>query len=103
MKCKKCGREMVMYYGYWCPICNKPKIKSEPTLNLIKCLVHLEAIGYIGIRDRVWTVLCDKIRNDSYYDLCFNDESNGIDSRDLLLIKETWNIQDDCILMDISW
>ena len=101
MECEKCGREMDMYYKLWCPVCDKPIIRHEPILNLIKCLRYLEAIGHVGIKDRVWNSIPDEIMNDSYYTLGF--ENSKVDSKDLQLIKETWNIQKDEILMEISW
>ena len=105
--CEKCGGKLSMYCEPWCPKCDKPVIKLVPTLNLIKCLEYLEANGHKGIKNRVWDYCmdCDYIKNDTTFTLYFGDEldPDEQDTMDLLLIKDTWGIKDECIDMVVSW
>lgn len=105
--CPKCNKPMDMYYRPWCPRCDKPQLEQLTALNFIQCLEHLEAIGHIGIQDRVWEFFKDEISNDSYFQMFFPaaDEKEDYEDQhyqDLMLIKNTWNL-DDSVLMEVSW
>jgi len=110
--CNKCNKEKEMYYKEWCPRCDKPEVKKIESLNLIQVLRYLECNGYPGIKDRIWAYCADiyNFHNDSSFYLGFPDPD--IDSRidyengvydDLMTIKNSFNIEDDGILMDVSW
>jgi len=70
-QCEKCNGIMDRYYGLWCPKCNKPEVEIVKSLNLIKCLRHLIAIGEITEEDKseFWDGLCKGgfINNDSSF------------------------------------
>lgn len=117
--CTKCSKPLQVYYGTWCPRCDKPEIKTVPTLNLLRVLYHIEAIGHPGFKDRVWGNLCDtgSIKgNDSVFELYFEDqafyesfetdpefeESDKQQYRDEKLIMETFGLS-DYIIFDVSW
>ncbi len=57
-KCKKCGTDLVTYYGKRCPKCIVPQVHTVREINLFEVLDHLEAIGHKGIKDRIWDYLC---------------------------------------------
>ena len=81
---------MDMYYRVWCPICEKPEVKTSPTLNFLQVVKHLEAKypdrlvtweqswasrndpePLVSHKDALWDLLCDRIRNDVYVSLGF--------------------------------
>jgi hypothetical protein len=110
--CKSCGGKMSMYYGLWCPKCDKPKINTKQSLNLIKALYHLEAIGNKGLKDKVWPILCDvyTFSNDSSFDFYLpSDEEIAEDevipeiAELVRLVRDTWDIKKDSISMEVSW
>lgn len=98
-KCNTCGGKMEMYYGPWCPVCDKPEIKSISTLNLVQALDHLEAIGNPGIKRRVWESLLDYIRNDTYFEYFLGDADT---SPDLYLLKSHLGLGES-IVFHVSW
>lgn len=83
-KCEKCGTEKQMYYGEWCPRCDKPMPKMVKCLNLIQTLNHLE-LDIPGIKDALWERMCDLdlIRNDSYSNFTV-DYFSGSDADEIL-------------------
>lgn len=107
---KGCNKPKRMYYVPWCPRCEKPEVEQTPTLNLLKCLYHLEAIGNEGFKDRFWEYLCENnimTGNDSYFELYFEkkyDKDNETKQvyKDKKLIKDTFNLGDS-VLMWVSW
>ncbi len=107
--CDCCGRAKKMYYRIFCPVCEKPEIKLEPTLNFLECLYHLEAIGYEGIKDRVWKYCCDHNimkSNDSYMNFSFyqdEDETEEQFNIDKQIIKREFSIKEDSIIFWVSW
>jgi hypothetical protein len=106
--CPKCKNPMEVYYGIWCPRCDKPEAKLEPKLNLIQCLRYLEANGHEGIRDRVWNYVRDSLKNDTGFYMFFpsdeeRQEYSEQELSDLDLIKSTWDIKDNSVLMWVSW
>jgi hypothetical protein len=108
VKCSKCNGKMSMYYVPWCPKCDKPSFRNVITLNFVQALEHLEALGHIGIKDRVWNYYVDEIHNDSYFEMYFIPENDKDEYKsgmyeDLKLIKDTWEIKNNSILFLVSW
>jgi hypothetical protein len=103
--CGKCGREKSMYYRYWCKVCDRPEVETLKSLNFIQCLEHLEALGHEGIHGKVWDHFRDEFKNDSSFTVFFpsEDEKDEYLYSELTLIKKTWNIEEDSILMHVSW
>lgn len=109
-KCEKCGKPLEMYYNPWCPRCDKPQIRLVPTLNMIQCLEHLEAVWYgrSGIKQRVMDHFMDYYRNDTTFIMAFpmDEDREDMDPqivKDLDLIKAVWQIEEDFIAMEVSW
>jgi len=90
VNCETCQAPKQMYGGGWCPKCDTPEIEMEPSVNLIQMLVHLEAIGNTGIKDRFWEAVSDHISNDSYFSWSFeeNDYDEGVDLEDAKIISK---------------
>lgn len=90
----------------------KPQLKSIQCLDILNALHYLETIGHQGIKDRFWDKFIP-LNNDTaqyvhlynYNDLSEDDiEYYGKQHlEDLKLIKETWNIQTDRIMIWICW
>lgn len=124
-QCEHCGEDKQMYYSLWCPLCEKPQIKSCPTLNFLQAQYHVDRKVYgetdsnidpPGKRD-VWMGLCDGgwIRNDSttYLPLVPAAEGDGsigaLDDNAIkylqALVKE-FNLdakENDNLQYEISW
>jgi len=100
--CTSCGREKQMYYGLWCPICEKPLPESTTFYNLLKCMYHIEALGHIGFKDRLWKELCDSynFHNDITIEL---SNCDGESSKEMQLLFETFNIKEESMNFYISW
>lgn len=113
--CEKCKGKKRMYYGLWCPKCDKPQIETKKSLNLIKALYHLEALGHTGLKDKVWPALCNcfNFTNDGsftfYLDSFDDEEELSEDGKKIevlrKLIVETWNLEEeeDSIEFEVSW
>ena len=113
--CRVCGRPQSMYMKPWCEVCDKPWPEPEPVLNLVKALYHLEAIGHVGIKDRVWEwLVCDENdwkHNDQGFYFSFptpeslaefDDEWTDEQLADCKLLRETFELP-ETILMYLSW
>lgn len=105
--CPTCGRPMKMYYQPWCPICEPPKLESEPVLNLIQALECLEAVGHEGIKERLWGILCEFAINDTAFWLDFDavDFLGLIDDQyvvDLEVLRIVFELPQK-VLMFTSW
>lgn len=109
--CSSCNQPKEMYYGPWCPRCEVPKIKQEPTLNLLQVLRHLEARfpEAQGIHEGVWEGLVElgTIQgNDTTLGWTVNDEymqdENAWFKRFDKYLQEVWGI-DDYITFEVSW
>jgi hypothetical protein len=107
--CPKCNKPKEMYYTEWCPRCEPPKVETHNTINLIKCLNHLEAIGHEGIKDLIWESAIDYIHNDSYTTICFPEPNDGYYDKKTL---EAFGVLrkfledsgcDENILFEVSW
>jgi len=104
--CDKCSEEMDMYYGLWCPRCEKPPVKTYVCINLVKMLRYLE-VKRPGIKDRIWRVISDHIGNNTIVDIDFGDEMQDCLTDDLeddyeLMIKEYPEAKGD-MSFEISW
>jgi hypothetical protein len=106
MGCETCGREKKMYYVPWCPVCEKPQVAHKPVLNLMKALYHLEAIGYDGIKARLWSYISDDHRfaNDIIYLFYFPEEDVESEQLklDLEVFQKTFDLK-STILLEVSW
>jgi len=99
--CKECGGALDMYYRPWCPICERPEVKAVPTLNFLKVVKHLEAkypdrlvteeqqwasrdtdTPLVSHKRALWSLLCDRIRNDVYVALAFKSWYQECDEPD---------------------
>ena len=108
MKCPTCGKKKKIYYGEWCPKCEKPELEVIAHLNFIKCLDYLEANGNAGIKSRLWDYCLDDLENDKSFTLSlelYEDEEDADPQivADLKLIQTVWDIKEDSIVMDVSW
>lgn len=112
--CSKCGGENDMYYTPWCPRCDKPEPQITKTLNLIKSLRYLEANGYPGIKDRLWSYFLDDIvdggGNDSIIKLNFDIDEyrlKGYDEEDRekikMFLKAFRDTFETDIQFEVSW
>lgn len=107
--CKNCGKPKETYYRLWCPRCEKPEKTTEEVLSLFPALRYLEESGHPGIKERVWGVLQedDSVRNDVYYRLYFSvdqeDAAGEQHFKDLQAIKRVFEVEEDSILVLISW
>ena len=117
-KCSKCNREKEMYYVPWCPYCDKPRRRSLPMLNLLKCLRHIEVItndldtyeplSLNGYKSRVWAKFndLDYIRgNDTFFrwvpHLSGSEEEADPDFQ---LLADTFKIDPkEGVLFEVSW
>lgn len=112
--CPTCLQPVDFYYGPWCPRCEKPQIKLEPTLNLIKVLKHIEALGHPDFKSRMWDGFTRRHNyikgNDTLFEIFFPDvdefgdyeEYEGTWAEDLLLIKSTFDLGES-IIFEVSW
>jgi len=111
--CENCNQPKEMYYSPYCPRCEKPEVENN-ILNYIKCLRYLEVTVEDGIKARLNESLFEhyNFSNDTLFKLYFpeEDEYEEFDYnesakqylKDILLIKETWNLG-DMVIMDVSW
>ena len=101
--CTSCGRQKQMYYGLWCPICEKPLAESTTFYNLYRCMYHIEALGHPGYKDRLWNYVCDanNVANDVMIEL-YNDVSDE-PNPDIKLLFDTFNIKEESMNFYISW
>ncbi len=89
--CETCGGTKEMYYGPWCSKCDVPQIEIVESLNLKKCMRHVER-KYLGIEDendrrlrnsagygQIWEGLCEwgGISNDTTMFLPILEASKG--------------------------
>lgn len=114
--CPTCNKAKAVYYGSWCPRCEKPEAKTVTFLNLFQALHHIQAQGHSGYKDRMLEVMRDDCRfgNDIYLDFHFgdmiqeeDDPETGVNyyafrQADLKLLKDTFDLGDQ-ILLYISW
>lgn len=125
----ECGTPKQMYFVPWCPRCEKPKIKSIPTINLIQALEHIATITddkdimdensawkiiKKGYKQRMWDLFIyyddPRLQNDVIYWWGFFDDS-GVEEEltpeeraDVNLFRSTFDLEDvDHIYLDISW
>lgn len=120
--CDKCSGKLDVYYGKWCPRCDKPEIQKTKTLNLIKVFRYLIAHDEISQRDKKntwsWLAECGSINNDSYnhieFSICSQDlvaefeDGEMLDEDEKSFLKVSQAIEkhfgkDDDILWEISW
>lgn len=100
-----------MYYVPWCPVCAKPEAEDEKVFNFLKCMYHLEAVGYVGIKQRMWEHCCEinaMKSNDSYMKLWLNAHDDDPDeesilSEDMRTIREVFGIEKDYAIFWVSW
>lgn len=100
--CELCGKSKIMYYGEYCPRCEKPQPKTMTYYNLIECLYYIEATGHPGFKDKFWDMLLimTNFKNDSKVTLC--NEPAYADP----LIKELFDkmgIEKEDMEFEISW
>lgn len=111
--CKECGNKLDMYYGLWCPSCTKPEnlIDNIVNVNLIQMLNWCERRRE-GIKERVWSRLCDDclIQNDTMIRFNINENfSEWIQSEtNIELIEDLKFILNhfqkfNITVFDISW
>ncbi len=105
--CPTCDKPKKMSFSPWCPACEKPEIYTVFELDCLRCLMHLEAIGHIGIQDRLWDFFIRRYEftNGASIEIYFiwDDEHDPQTRSDLNLIKSTWSISGDSIRMFFSW
>lgn len=99
--CTSCGRKKEMYYGLWCPICEKPLPESMDFYNLYRCMYHIEALGNPGYKDRMWRKIAADIQgNDSFIEIYKDwDPEDG----DIELLFDTFNIKEESMQFYVSW
>lgn len=99
-KCEKCGREKIMYYREWCPICKPPKVQTKLFLDLFECMYHIQALRNDDYKSKLWVklVFLYEMRNDTYVDI-FNTKDE-----DITLLFETFGIgEEKSFTFFISW
>ena len=107
--CTACGGEKDAYYGWWCPVCEKPEPEVVKTYNLIKILKYVEASTLDdGYYDRMWSQLCDALEfsNDTIVSWHFPEAEYDSEEfvADTNKLREIFNLTDDSsIQVDISW
>lgn len=98
--CEKCNNPKKIYYGAFCPLCDKPEIETKEFYNLFRCMYHIEALGNPGYKKRMWEYLFDDILgNDSFLTLANECDDN----EDIKLLFDTFNIKDETMLFYVSW
>lgn len=80
-KCATCNEVLNVYYGEWCPRCEKPEVVQKPVMNFLKAMYHVDRIVYNELNQNIdppgkrefWLWLCDSnmISNDSYFNTDF--------------------------------
>ena len=80
-KCKTCDEVLNVYYGHWCPRCEKPKEEQRPVMNLLKAMYHVDRVCYNELNQNVdppgkrafWLMMCESnmINNDSFFSTDF--------------------------------
>jgi len=100
--CTSCGRDKQMYYGLWCPICEKPMPESTTFYNLLKCMYHIEALGHKGFKDKLWTEICyiHNVSNDIMIEI---SNCDGEGSDEVKLLFDTFKIKEESMSFYISW
>lgn len=109
--CSSCSGQMDMYYGAWCPRCEPPTPEVVVSINLIKCVRHLEVSGRPGIHDRVFEFLRHEIHNDITIDLPAIEQDeidqyeNGAELfEDLIAIRKLAGQEpNEPLKVEISW
>ena len=108
--CGKCGGDMDMYYGKWCPICDKPQTYQKTILNLIRALRHIEfARDLPEYKDRMWDLFINMgyiERSESYFDFSFVDldEYDDNELADIKVLMEVFGFKEnDEITFYVSW
>lgn len=100
--CELCGKSKIIYYREYCPICEKPQIKTMDYYNLLECLYYIEATGHSGFKDKFWDMLLEltNFTNDSTVELW-----NDIDGKNPLLkeLFDKMGIKDTTMTFEISW
>lgn len=123
-QCQQCGNEKIMYYGPWCPRCEKPEFKPFMALNLIKALAHIDTLypedtdQFTGYNRRFWLRVCDftNLNNNSVVFYCFVDdyedpswmapeelEQHKKVLADDNLFKEVFGIEENGVWFHASW
>ena len=104
--CQVCKGPLDMYYGTWCPSCDKPEplVEQKGAYALIPLLEHMNVVTEDDeFRERVWDYLCERydyeFRNDSYLEIDLDDD--GL-SEEFKQIKATWNLN-STVLTWVSW
>jgi hypothetical protein len=99
--CEKCNNPKKIYYGAFCPLCDKPQIETKEFYNLFRCMYHIEALGNPGYKKRMWENLSDQIQgNDSFIEI-YNEECDS--DEDIKLLFDTFDIKDESISLFVSW
>ena len=93
----------------------KPEIKTEYVLDFLDCLYYLENdLNHTGIKEFMWEQYEDNLKNDSYFQLDLDPTEYEYDDKELQektdrlnkylkLIKDTWDIKTNSILMGVCW
>lgn len=116
--CEKCNGEIDMYYGPWCPRCDKPQRKTIQHLNLLQAMRHTLAVHYPdekkndldGIYRKVWLALCDTdLRNNADIFIPIaemaKDDYNDEEIREFLthMVNDFDLTEGENLLWEVSW
>lgn len=106
-RCPKCKNPMNMYYGWWCPRCDKPELITTTSLNLLKVLRYLDC-RRLGLKNRIWNYLTsyEILSNNSRVFINFKDFEENLEIKkdfELMLKEFPEAVEDDGILFDVSW
>jgi hypothetical protein len=105
--CPKCGRLKEMYYGLWCPFCDKPEVLPRKVLNLVQALEYIEANGNPDYKERVWNGISDLITSNDCYIQILWEEDGDLDpdfpAEDLKLLAKVFEIDFNDTLFEVSW
>jgi hypothetical protein len=101
------GRLKEIYYGLWCPFCDKPEVKTKKILNLVQALEYVEAQENPGFKDRVWQGISNYIpSNDCFIELSWEEDDDldpDFPAADLKLLAEVFEIDFNETLFEVSW
>lgn len=86
-----------MYYGKWCPKCEKPTVELVPQLNMLKAFAHLKTLNLFHVVLALQDQWESRIHNDTAFKLCFDEPTP-----EEQVFKDTFNLGDS-IMLYVSW
>ena len=96
--CGDCGTKMVMHYSEFCPKCYIPKPKIIAEYDLLKCMYHVQALGYENFYKNLCEEIIDEIPN-NHCSILLNTKMGGL----VEVLFNVCNIKDEEVFFQVSW